>query len=260
VTQVKSRPLVIAHRGASGLEPEHTEAAYRRALADGADGFECDVRLTRDGALVCLHDRSVDRTSTGRGVVSRMTLEDLQQLNFSRRRGSEPAMVLTLEELLGIAVDAGRPLVLAIETKHPTRYGDRVEQRLIELLGRFGLAETAGRGGVTVKVMSFSPAAVRTASRLAPGLPTVALMSRLPRGAGTRPLFGGAEIAGPSLAAVKADPGYVARVHERGGQVYVWTVDDAADVTQLAELGVAAVITNRPDIARAALDDGSRFG
>jgi glycerophosphoryl diester phosphodiesterase len=245
--------LVIAHRGASGLEPEHTEAAYRRALADGADGFECDVRLTRDRFLVCLHDRGVERTSNGRGVVSKMTLEELERLNFGKRRGGVDAAVLTLETLLGIAVDAGRPLVLTVETKHPARYGGDVERRLVELLGRFGLTEHDGRDGVSVKVMSFSPAALRDVSRQAPGLPTVALMSRLPRGAGSRPLFGGAPIAGPSLAAVKTDPGYVDRAHARGDQVYVWTVDEPADIDQVAGLGVDAIITNRPDVAVARL-------
>jgi glycerophosphoryl diester phosphodiesterase len=245
--------LVIAHRGASGLEPEHTAAAYHRALEDGADGFECDVRLTRDGVLVCLHDRSVERVSNGRGVVSRMTLSDLQKLNFGKRRGTT-ATVLTFEELLGIAVDAGRPLTLLVETKHPVRYGAKVEREVAALLGRFGLDDAAGRDGVTARVMSFSPAAVRTAGRAVPGVPTVALMSRLPGGSGTKPLFGGATIAGPSLAAVKGDPGYVGRVHQRGDQVYVWTVDEPDDLAMLAALGVEAVITNRPDIARSVVD------
>jgi glycerophosphoryl diester phosphodiesterase len=253
VSDAAARPLVIAHRGASGLEPEHTEVAYRRALADGADGFECDVRLTRDRVLVCQHDRTVERTSNGRGVVSRKTLAQLEELNFARRKSKIPAMILTLEGLLEIALGAGRPLVLTIETKHPTRYAGEVERRLIELLARFGLAEPDGRQGVTVRVMSFSPAALRDVSRHATGLPTVALMSRLPSGAGARPLFGGASIAGPSLAAVKADPAYVERAHARGNEVYVWTVDKPDDISLLAGLGVDAVITNRPDVARAAL-------
>ncbi len=59
-------PFVVAHRGASADRPEHTLAAYELALQEGADGVECDVRLTRDGHLVCVHDRRVDRTSTGR--------------------------------------------------------------------------------------------------------------------------------------------------------------------------------------------------
>ncbi|HEX3900214.1 MAG TPA: glycerophosphodiester phosphodiesterase family protein [Mycobacteriales bacterium] len=253
MTALASQPLVIAHRGASGLEPEHTAEAYRRALADGADGFECDVRLTRDGVLVCLHDRSVERTSNGRGVVSRMTLGDLQKLNFGKRRGTT-ASVLTFEDLLGIAVDARRPLTLLVETKHPVRYGAKVERQLVEQLRRFGLADAEGRDGLIARIMSFSPAAVRTAGRCAPGMPTVALMSRLPGGDGSKPLFGGATIAGPSLAAVKEDPAFVERVHQRGAQVYVWTVDEPDDVALLASLGVDAVITNRPDIARSVLD------
>ncbi|HVW80115.1 MAG TPA: glycerophosphodiester phosphodiesterase family protein [Mycobacteriales bacterium] len=247
------RPLVIAHRGASALEPEHTAQAYRRALDDGADGFECDVRLTRDGVLVCLHDRSVERTSNGRGVVSRMTLADLQKLNFGKRHRTT-ASVLTFEELLELACGAGPPLLLLVETKHPVRYGAKVEREVVAHLQRAGLAEPAGPDGVTARIMSFSPAAVRTAGRLAPGLPTVALMSRLPRGAEARPLFGGASIAGPSLAGVKANPAYVERVRGRGQQVYVWTADEPDDIARLVELGVDAIITNRPDVARRVVD------
>ena len=85
------------------------------------------------------------------------------------------------------------------------------------------------------------------------GVPTVALMSRLPARAGRAPLFGGARIAGPSLAAVLADPGYVERAHSRGDQVYVWTVDDPVAIDRLRDLGVDAIITNQPDVARARL-------
>src|SRR3954466_5085869 len=79
---VPSRPQVVAHRGSSADEAEHTLAAYRRAIDDGADALECDVRLTRDGVLVCVHDRRVDRTSSGRGVVSTLELADLAELDF----------------------------------------------------------------------------------------------------------------------------------------------------------------------------------
>src|SRR4051812_43024918 len=71
---VPVQPAVVAHRGASSHRAEHTLAAYALALEQGADGLECDVRLTRDGFLVCVHDRRVDRTSTGRGAVSTLTL------------------------------------------------------------------------------------------------------------------------------------------------------------------------------------------
>jgi glycerophosphoryl diester phosphodiesterase len=75
-------PFVVAHRGASAERPEHTRAAYELALSEGADGVECDVRLTRDGHLVCVHDRRVDRTSNGTGLVSEMTLAQLRDLDF----------------------------------------------------------------------------------------------------------------------------------------------------------------------------------
>ena len=73
---------VVAHRGSSADVPEHTLAAYEQAVADGADALECDVRLTADGHLVCVHDRRIDRTSDGRGIVSTMTLSDLDGLDF----------------------------------------------------------------------------------------------------------------------------------------------------------------------------------
>src|SRR3954452_4151528 len=75
-------PFVVAHRGASAARPEHTLAAYELALQEGADGVECDVRLTKDGHLVCVHDRTVDRTSDGIGAVSELTLDELRAMNF----------------------------------------------------------------------------------------------------------------------------------------------------------------------------------
>ena len=75
-------PRIVAHRGSSAEIPEHTLAAYQQAIDDGADALECDVRLTADGVLVCVHDRKVNRTSNGRGVVSTLELADLAELDF----------------------------------------------------------------------------------------------------------------------------------------------------------------------------------
>src|SRR3569833_4569377 len=75
--ELGGHPFVVAHRGASAERPGHTLAAYELALQEGADGVECDVRLTKDGHLVCVHDRRVDRTSNGTGLVSEMTLAEL---------------------------------------------------------------------------------------------------------------------------------------------------------------------------------------
>jgi glycerophosphoryl diester phosphodiesterase len=260
---VSSPPQVVAHRGASETEAEHTLAAYRRAIDDGADGLECDVRLTRDGVLVCVHDRRIDRTSSGRGVVSTLEMADLAELDFGSWHGAgEPAdpmltadweepdwdrrQVLTLERLLEVVADCGRPLDLAIETKHPTRYAGLVELTLVELLSKFGLTAPARDGRCRARVMSFATTGLRRIHALAPDVSTVHLMRRIPLRLrdGERPR--GVTALGPALPALRAHPQFVERVQARGGQVHVWTVDDPADIDFVIGLGVDVIITNRP--------------
>jgi glycerophosphoryl diester phosphodiesterase len=250
----------VAHRGASEDVPEHTLAAYRKAIEDGADALECDVRLTADGELVCVHDWRVNRTSNGRGAVSSLELADLAALDFGSWKGrtadheaperydpGERSRVLTLTRLLELVVDTERPVRLAIETKHPTRWAGQVEERLLEVLGRFGLDRPAPPGEPSpVRVMSFSSRSLRRVQAGAPGLPTVYLMQYvLPRNRDGR-LPPGVRIAGPALRIVRANPGYVARLHRAGHEVHVWTVDRPEDVDLCVGLGVDAIITNRP--------------
>ncbi|HSV66267.1 MAG TPA: glycerophosphodiester phosphodiesterase family protein [Mycobacteriales bacterium] len=256
-----SSPLVVAHRGSSFKHPEHTLAAYAEAVAEGADGLECDVRLTRDGHLVCVHDRRVERTSDGRGIVSEKSLADLADLDFGSWHQDLPDSaddlmaaeadpsgrdVLTLERLLEVVVDAPRLTRLFVETKHPTRYGGLVEQQLVRLLRRFGLAAPADRDESVVTVMSFAPAGVRRVRLLAPAVPTVLLLNRVPPFRRDGSLPSGATWAGPGLHILRAHPGYVDRVHALGGRVYVWTVDEAADIELVLSLRVDAIATNRP--------------
>jgi glycerophosphoryl diester phosphodiesterase len=257
------RPQVVAHRGSSELEAEHTLQAYRRALSEGAEGLEADVRLTADGHLVCVHDRRIDRTSNGRGPVSALPLTELEKLDWAswKKAWQEPTdepdyvesdgTILTLERLFAMVRDWGQPVDLAIETKHPTRFAGLVERRLIELLDRFGWARPR-RGSVSpARVMSFSWLSLRRCLELAPGLETVYLMERVPVRFrdGTLPL--GARAAGPSIEILRAHPEYVARAHAAGNQVHVWTVNAAADIALCAALGVDAIITDNP---REALD------
>jgi glycerophosphoryl diester phosphodiesterase len=245
--------------------PEHTLAAYQRAVEDGADALECDVRMTRDGHLVCVHDRRVDRTSTGRGPVTRLELADLDELDWGSWWGdtddgvepdSEPARhrVLTLERLCHVVADARRPVQLAIETKHPSRHAGRVERELVTLLARFGWTRCPPGSAPTARVMSMSETALRRVAARAPLLPTVLLLPWLPPQYRSGLLPRGTGIAGPSLRVLRRDPGYVARVHRHGGQVHVWTVDRDPDVHWCAELGVDALITNRPLAVRELLD------
>ncbi|MEU5151768.1 glycerophosphodiester phosphodiesterase family protein [Streptomyces yangpuensis] len=240
---------VVAHRGASHEHPEHTLAAYRQAIADGADALECDVRLTADHKLVCVHDRRVERTSDGRGVVSEMTYEELCALDFGRWKGAEHrgAQVLLFEDLLKEALAAGRPVGLVVETKHPTRAGGRLEAELVRVLKEHGLAD--GRAGL-VEVMSFSRNALIRLNRLAPGLPAVYLIERRLRP--VRPPFAGH--AGPGIDLVRRDPGLVGRLKAKGLAVRVWTVDEPADVELCLRLGVDTLITNRPREVREQLE------
>jgi glycerophosphoryl diester phosphodiesterase len=251
-------PLVIAHRGASDRIPEHTLAAYVQAITDGADGLEADVRLTADGHLVCVHDRTIDRTSNGAGVLSTLELADLQSLDFGTWQHTQDPVeapdhlsvdhneVLTLERLLELVVDAPRHVQLMVETKHPTRYAGLVERTLVELLKRFGVDGWVPPEEAQVTVMSFSEIALRRVRRLAPGVPLVLLMDRVPVIYRSGMLPKGVRIAGPSLDVLRAHPRFVKRLHDAGSRVFVWTVDDPTDVENFCELGVDAIITNRP--------------
>jgi glycerophosphoryl diester phosphodiesterase len=271
--------MVVAHRGASFDVAEHTLAAYVAAIDSGADALECDVRMTRDGHLVCVHDRTVNRTSDGRGVVSDLDLDGLRALDFASWRDDLPTSadrlltdspylagvapdrvdhhgnVLTLEMLLGLVHDASRPVRLLIETKHPTRYQGLVEKELVDMLARFGWAGPQPRTPSAklpadldnpVVVMSFAPTALRRVKLQAPSIPTVLLLERLLPGRRDGMLPTGVPIAGPGLHIVRSDPAYVERAHARGHRVYVWTVDEPGDVRFVLDLGVDTIITNRP--------------
>ncbi|MEV6506412.1 glycerophosphodiester phosphodiesterase [Streptomyces sp. NPDC051642] len=259
------RIQVVAHRGASEEAPEHTLAAYKKAIEDGADALECDVRLTADGHLVCVHDRRVNRTSNGRGAVSALELADLATLDFGSWKGRdsrttrdeepdwehlpedrEATSVLTLERLLELVADAGRRVELAIETKHPTRWAGQVEERLLVLLKRFGLDAPASAADSPVRVMSFSARSLHRVRAASPTLPTVYLLQFLSPRLRDGRLPAGVRIAGPSIRIVRNHPAYIERLKNAGHQVHVWTVNEPEDVDLCVDLGIDAIITNRP--------------
>jgi glycerophosphoryl diester phosphodiesterase len=248
------RPLVFAHRGGADALPEHTLGAYLRALEEGADGLECDVRLTRDGHLVCVHDRKLNRTSNGRGLVSSKTLAELDSLDFGSWHPGYPAdeelpdltRLLTLDRLLEAVSDYGRPVRLLIETKHPSRYGAEVERRLVETLRRHGLADGKPDNPVQVTVMSFGALALRRLRAQAPAIPTVYLLEILPPGVGRGRLPFGARIAGPGVGLVRSRPGLIPAIRAAGHQAYVWTVNEPEDLDLVLEHQVDGVITDRP--------------
>lgn len=275
------RPLVFAHRGASAVFAEHTRAAYLQALADGADGVECDVHLTRDQNAVLLHDANLDRTSDGTGPVGDRTLADLRLLDFSswkgaripEKYGARSEQFLTLPELLDILRNAGRPIRLAIELKHPSPYQLKLEDRVLDVLRSEGWdAGTSMLDNIQVTFMSFSPDSVKHLllsvpaqfiCQLVDDIDVDELRDELILG----PLAGSAianvmkaaqvegerilddcevGLAGPGIMYVREHARTVQRWLESGRRFRVWTVDSERDVALCQGLGIHEITTNNP--------------
>jgi glycerophosphoryl diester phosphodiesterase len=219
---------IYAHRGSSGDNPEMTNAAYQAAIVDGADGFECDVRLTKAGEIVCIHDATTRRIAGKSLRVSRSDLFELRSVYE----------LMTLNELLELAISAGKDLL--IETKHPTMFGGRIERKVIELLD--SNAERISLAGIEVLVMSFSKFALgRVNSKW-----NVCKVSKyyLPA------RFSKQRISALDIDLISKHPGLVAKVSGKGSRVLVWTVNKKRDLKLCKDLGVDGVITNYPKAAR----------
>lgn len=142
---------IYAHRGFSGKFPEGSKSAYEAAVKAGADGFECDIRLTKDGIPICFHDRNTKRITGRKGYVARLTLTQML----------ERYEIITLEELLKLAIEKRRDLI--IETKHPTLRGREVEKKVLRILERY--EKKISKSGIRVIPISFSYFAVKYLAR-----------------------------------------------------------------------------------------------
>lgn len=260
--QIAGRVWVIAHRGASHDAPEHTWAAYDRAVQQGADYLEADLRLTADGTLVCFHDPTVERTTDGRGPLRDLTLDELRTLDcgswFNRANPdrADPEFaglgLVTFEEQLrryaGVA-----DLRFHVETKFDALdWQDRpgeMERRLLATVELPGLPpDLADR----VLIQSFNPMSLRMIGDLRPGLFRRALLTSRVAPREHPPII---EVAAPGHTDLLADPGAIAELHERGVEVHTWTVDDPAVMAELIEAGVDGIFTNQPGVLRRLLDD-----
>ncbi|MDR6504926.1 glycerophosphodiester phosphodiesterase family protein [Arthrobacter oryzae] len=275
------RPLVYAHRGSSAAFAEHTRAAYLQAIAEGADGVECDVHLSRDQHVVLLHDANLDRTSDGTGPVADRTLDELRLLDFSSWKGARIPLeyggrfdqLLTLPDLLDILREAGRDIGLAIELKHPSPYLLQLEDRVLEVLAAEGWdPRTSKVDNVSVSFMSFSPDAVKHLLRAVPAefvcqLVDDITVDEVREELGLGVITGGAvanvmraaqvegerilndcevRLAGPGIDYVRRHARAVQRWMDSGRRFRVWTVDSEQDVQLCQELGIHEITTNRP--------------
>jgi len=220
---------IYAHRGSSIDFPEMTMRAYKGAVDDGADGFECDVRVTKDNQLVLWHDADMKRVASFSGRIAEMS--------YLQIKAHYPEAIL-LEDLLELARDNKKEL--AIETKHPVPSGSAVENKVMELIAQ-------EQSPAQITVMSFSWLALENIRKINPQQATVALLED--RFNTLMRLFTSAQFLGPSVEYLRSKP----ELTHENRKLFVWTVDDADDMRFCSDNGVEVLITNNPSFARKVL-------
>ena len=254
-------PLIIGHRGASSVAPENTLAAFERALQDGADGIEFDVRLARDGVPVVIHDATLRRTAKLDASVAAFSSSELAAIDagswFNRRFPARALDAYTLETVPTLSrvfeVIAPRCRLLYVELKYEA--GDE-----IRLLAEKVVAEVRAHGLLQrVVIESFALAAVAEVKHIAPELRTAAAFERrsarpLPS---PRSLLRQARSCHADELALQrslVSRRMVEAARAEGLQTVVWTVDHPSWVKRASALGLRAIITNDPAGMRAAMN------
>ena len=228
--------LNIAHRGASGTFPENTLSAFRAAIDAGADMCELDVQLTRDGAVVVIHDETVNRTTDGTGEVAALTLEEIQRLDAGAKfKGGKVKgeRIPTLDEVF--AATSGK-CGLNIELK-----GGGVEAQVAAIMqARNAFADSI--------VSSFNWDYLKKIQTLHFNIRIALLAEEKPVDLMMNAVAMRAHAINPRWDMVTAD--LCKAAHERGLKVYTWTVDADARMRALAECGVDGIMTNYPERLR----------
>ncbi len=221
--------LIYAHRGASSDFAEGSKAAYEGAIAQGADGFECDVRLTKDRQIICYHDRNTTRLSKIDLEIAKTTYSELK----------EKVNPYRLDQLLDLAIKNKKDLV--IEFKHPVPTGGLVEKLTHRLLAE--KSSEIVESEITISLISFSYLA--TLRNLRSGYQSAYLVKNK-----ILSKINPAPIIGPSIKLIRENPEFVASAIKKGKKVFVWTVNNEADLRLCAKLGVSAVMSDNPALAR----------
>lgn len=239
-------PLVFAHRGAKRVAPENTLPAFEAAIRLGADGIELDVQFSSDGKLVIFHDQNLDKTSSGKGPVTSHRLDDLRQLDagshFSAKyRGTR---IPTLDEVLDLA--RGK-LLVNIELKSADIAGAVLGVEVVKAVRSHRMVDD-------VVISSFRPLSLRRSKQTGPEIEH-ALLLDAPMLPGMRWGLALQHSRADGLHPEKGmvDARYMAAARRLKMPVRVWTVNEEQDMRRLADLGVAAMITDVPDVALAVL-------
>jgi glycerophosphoryl diester phosphodiesterase len=253
-------PLVIAHRGASYVAPEHTIAAYDRAVEQVADYIEQDIARTADGVLVVIHDATLDRTARGpaadcTGAVRDKTLEPLRRCDFGgwfnerfpeRANSSYPGLqILTLQEVI---TRYGDKVGLYVEIKNPELYPG-IEAELAALLRSSGFVFD-GSERPPVFVQSFSAESLRRLHTIEEDIPLVQLV---PVGLSVTPALMAdiatyAETVAPAFQSTV--PSFLTMARAHGLDVHVYAVEGTGAVAGLLRARVEGLIVDRPDLTR----------
>jgi glycerophosphoryl diester phosphodiesterase len=226
--------LIYGHRGAAGLAPENTLASIHAALNAGVDGVEVDVRCTRDGAVVLMHDATIDRTTPGSGALCAWSLEELRKLTADPAAG-----IATLAELLP---QLGPHVLLNVEIKERAA-----------VIPTADVVRAALQAGACHRqqllASSFDVDCLRQLHRLAPEIP----LGMLTLGPPPATFWNDALTLGATAANIddkSVDHEFIDQAHQRKLQVMVCTVNAAARADQLREWGVDGVFTDVPNVVR----------
>ena len=247
------RPLVMAHRGGAGLWPENTMRAFAEAVALGADVLEMDLHGTADGALVVIHDATVERTTNGAGRVASLALAELKRLDAGFRWTNDGGRTYPFRNsgvtvpTLGEVLDAFPRTRLNIDIK-------QAQPSLVKSVCRV-LAESGAAGRVTVA--SFSSQTLAEFRRECPAVSTSAgtdevlvLLADLQAGRGFaagKPPFRVVQVPETLGGRGWLTKELVAAAHHAGVEVHVWTINDEAAMRRMLALGVDGIITDYPD-------------
>lgn len=231
---------IWAHRGASAKAPENTLAAFAQAIRDGANGIELDVQLSADGALVVIHDETIDRTSNGRGAVSAMPLSELRKYDYS---GGNEAFAGSTIPTLHEVYELVRPtnLIVNVELKTTRNVYPGIEQAALEAQVQMGMQ---GR----VIYSSFNHFTLKKLHSLSPDAKLGVLYSSELINPWSYARYLNAGAIHCPYQQLLDHPQIVQHAHSTGIKVHTWVVDHPATMRDLMRMGVDAVITNNPDL------------